>query len=574
MSHETKFSSAWSEPRFAYIEFAKASTPFLSTEITQYLGPKGLHFNPAHQGVFLNAAQSRNWVLLSGRFAAAHQSVRDLVKKCNSFTVIQDPVDRFAESYREACDNPAHPQHATYKTLSMAEAAALAVAQKADIGRSSQCSGLLASYGGPALDVHNVYEFCQENLTFCGTTDHLSELLDFLKSAGVVAPNLPSLAPAQTPELSGETRRALENVLYPAAADDVHLLRQLRESGPIINPVQAVEEGYKQAQKDARAKCLVYGFSVTGDTPGFVEAWQDRYAEEYPDLRLDKAGIGGLQPHHARHLVRDLLDRWRPNYLIIEISTAIYRLQTKTAAHQQSHQSTIENILALCSERGIKLGILDLPQTDVVPENEWMYPIHEALSQEYAIPRVSVDIRDDILKDNVHPNDAGKALYAEALDTLLKHVMASTVPPFEVDSDMTRFDSYSVADIEASSGVRQMFSRNGFTTEIIRLNQGESVHFKLPKAQKLCGMIVSMGPTTSYLDITLGKMSESVNCFDMHCYYFRVGGRSIMSHYTDTLTITQSSKLPDTSLLKGNMNTGPRLGGVTHFLFESTGQAT
>ena len=116
-------------------------------------------------------------------------------------------------------------------------------------------------------------------------------------------------------------------------------------------------------------------------------------------------------------MVRDLLDRWRPDYLIIEISTPLYRLQAKTEACEEKYKSTIRYILSLYN------GILDLPQTDVIPKSECIYAIHETLCRYYAGPRVVTAMQGGIIKDIIHPNDSGKTLYAQPPDMLLGQVM-------------------------------------------------------------------------------------------------------------------------------------------------------
>ena len=48
----------------------------------------------------------------------------------------------------------------------------------------------------------------------------------------------------------------------------------------------------------------------------------------------------------------------------------------------------------------------------------------------------------------------------------------------------------------------------------------------------------------------------------------RVGGRSFTPVTTDKFVVAQSAKLPETELLKGVKDTGPRTGGITHILYE------
>ncbi|WP_299421884.1 sulfotransferase family 2 domain-containing protein [uncultured Shimia sp.] len=570
MSHESKFSSDWPEPRFTYLEFAKTRSSFLSPELIDFLGPKCVHFNPAHQGKFVDTVTVKNWSVLWGRFSAAHTPVRDLLTKCNRFTVVQNPVDRFVSSYLEVCASPKHPLYQVFSERSLIEACHWAVQNQIDVGRSSQTSGIVSSCKGVPEQQDTIFEFCKKNLSFCGTVEQLPQLLSFLKTAELVAPNLPEIKPADVPFIEASERDDLAKILRPAAKNDFGLFQDLKKNGPIINAIEAPDAPYMQALKDTRSRCLVYGFSVTADTPGYVEEWQKTFAKNFPDLRLDKAGIGGLQPHHARHLVRDLLDRWQPDHLIVEISTAISRLQPDTKERRADHAATIESLLGVCQERGISIGFLDLPQTGVVPQNDWMFRVHKEICDRYKVPRVIVDLQKENLKDNVHPTASGKAVYAQALNHLLSEVLVHTPKALPAGKKLPIFDCYAVADVVSDCGVRQMFSRNGFSTEMVRIREGETVTFQLSQAQEVCGLIVSMGPTTSVLNVCLDKQEEVVDCFDIHCYYFRVAGRSVKPEVTDSISISQPSQLPKVAPDKGTVNNGARIGGITHFLFKAT----
>lgn len=569
MSHESKFTSDWSEPRFAFLEFAKTQSPFLFPELFDFLGPKCVHFNPAHQEKFVDTVAVKNWSVLWGRFSAAHTPVRDILEKCNRFTVIQNPIDRFVSSYFEARASTKHPLHQEFSKRALLDACRWATQNQIDVGRSSQTSGILTSCKGAPDDLGNMSDFCKRNLVFCGTVDQLPELLSFLKAAELVAPNLPDIKPADVPAIDAAERADLGEILFPAAEHDFDLFQDLEKNGPIINAISAPEVPYVQALKDPRSRCLVYGFSVTADTPGYVEEWQQTFAKQFPDLRLDKAGIGGLQPHHARHLVCDLLDRWQPDHLIVEISTAIARLQPDTEERRADHVATIESLLGACQKRGINIGFLDLPQTGVIPQDDWMFHVHQELCDKYKIPRVIVDLQEENLKDNVHPNANGKMLYAHALNHLLPQVLEHIPATLPDGHKMPLFDCYAVADVVADNGVRQMFSRNGFSTEMVRIREGETTTFKLPKAQEISGLIVSMGPTTSVLNLCLDQHEEVVDCFDIHCYYFRVAGRSVTPEVTDSISISQPAQLPKVAPHKGTVNNGPRIGGITHFLFKT-----
>jgi hypothetical protein len=565
---------SWHGPKFAYLEFVKASAPFLISDFNDHLGPKVIPFFPSRQEAFVDMVTGRSWSLIWGRFSAAQQAARQQFENCLRFTVIQDPVDRFAAAYEDARAEKSHPQHSLFTGFSIAEAARWTRDNKTDYGRNSQCSGLLIGQGAKTADAAHALAFCEKSFAFTGTTEQLPALLKFLQTHNLIAPNVTALAPAKTPALSARTRAALHAILSDVTDEDRKLFEHLSQHGPLVTEVPAATDLAQQAD-DGRKRCLVHGFSVTGDTPGYVEFWQDRYAALHPDIRMDKSAIGGLQPFFTRHLLRDILDRWTPEILILELSTAVYRLRPDTPQQRDSYRLTLENIFLLCKERGIRCGILDLPQTGAKPENDWLFRLNAEASEQYGVPRVALELSDDalasrgLLRDNVHPSDAGRALYAKSLEDVLTQILAQPAPQFDGLALPQRADSYSVADIQVDGGVPHMFSRNGFLTEMIQIRQNEPVTFKLPQTRRVKGLVVSMGPTTSKLLVTINGNTEEVPCFDMHCYYFRVGGRIINAAHTDTITIEQSSDLPSEKLAKGKDNTGARVGGITHILYDT-----
>jgi hypothetical protein len=92
-------------------------------------------------------------------------------------------------------------------------------------------------------------------------------------------------------------------------------------------------------------KFLVFGFSVTAEANGYVERGAALRAVTHPQDEIGKVAIGGLQPDHARHLIRDIIAKHQPEALIIEVATAVYRLRPETPAQIADHIAGIEALL-------------------------------------------------------------------------------------------------------------------------------------------------------------------------------------------------------------------------------------
>ncbi|MBA84784.1 hypothetical protein ACSSNL_18405 [Thalassobius sp. S69A] len=320
-------------------------------------------------------------------------------------------------------------------------------------------------------------------------------------------------------------------------------------------------------RKDSKMKFLVFGFSVTGEVPGYVEKCAEICADSRPDYEVTKIGIGGLQPNHARHLVDAFLRSEKPDALIIEFSTAAYRTQNSNDYRIKEQQATLQSILRLCKENKVRLGVLDLPLTGVNPDDDWVADTNRAICKKHRVPRVELDLKPELLWDNVHPTDEGKEVYAKALLGLLDKVN-KTKPLFRGLTKARKFSAYAIPEVDVKGGFMREFSRHGYVADMLAVPEGQNVTVTLPKEVKMTALIVGIGPKSSMMVFQIGKENQILQCFDQFCYYERVGGRSFTPVTTDKFVVAQSAKLPETELLKGVKDTGPRTGGITHILYE------
>jgi len=314
---------------------------------------------------------------------------------------------------------------------------------------------------------------------------------------------------------------------------------------------------------------LVFGFSVTAETgkqDGYVERCALRCQTERPEITIEKVGIGGMQPNHARHLIEDIVRNAKPDALIVEIATAVYRLRAQSPEQIADHVAGMEAIFDICKREGIRCGILDLPQTGI-REDDWLPQTDEELSHRYNVPLRVVPLTDDTLRDNVHPNDLGKDLYAQALLDLVVEV-ERTVPDFSKLASHHRYGAFLVADLLKSGHEFREFVRAGFRAPMLSLPAGKVIPVALPEPVMVTGLVILMGPTTGTLQVRTGECGSSVNCFDRHCYYERANGKPLNPEMTDKLWLQQRADLPTAALLKGEKNLGPRVGGITHILYE------
>jgi len=316
-------------------------------------------------------------------------------------------------------------------------------------------------------------------------------------------------------------------------------------------------------------KALVFGFSVTGDTPGYVEFWQRDHARSHKNLNLQKIAIGGLQPNLGRHMIATMLDEYQPDLAIFEISTPVHRLQPPTDLIKDEHRQTVNFIVRLCAEKKIKCGFLDLPQLGVDPVKDWMPGIHKEILGRCGVPLVTVDLVPDTLRDTVHPNDTGRKIYADALDQLIRKVKRASTKKYRLAQCDTFFDALHFSELDPKGGTVVDFERNGFETTALQLGPRETAVLHLPDELTVIGVLIGMGPRTGYMDVRIHDESQIISCFDKHCYYLRMGARRVKPTKAKEITIVQGKAVPETKLLKGVKSFEPRRGMISHIFYDA-----
>ena len=311
------------------------------------------------------------------------------------------------------------------------------------------------------------------------------------------------------------------------------------------------------------------GFSVTAEAGGYVERCASLCKKSYPNYDVTKVGLGGLEPDHARHLASGIVDTYKPDALIIEMATSAYRDQPESQQLVADHFGSMEALLAICKDRNMACGILDLPKTGIIGDRDWTVETNAELSRRCSIPHSVVPLNQELLRDKVHPTEEGKNFYATALYELVDAVFHAK-PDFSDLAPVRSFDAYAMKNINITGADYGNFSRAGFDEKMLLISEGETVEIPLPEKVMVTGLIMRMGPKSGTFLIHRDGVEGVMNCYDRHCYYTRIGGKSLKPVVTDQVSVFQSSTLPLEELLKGDKDNGPRIGGITHILYENS----
>ena len=323
------------------------------------------------------------------------------------------------------------------------------------------------------------------------------------------------------------------------------------------------------SEEDINVKILVLGFSVTAEKDGYVELAKANLPAG-ADLQIEKVGFGGMQPYHGRYLFPGLIADHAPDVVVLDHSTPAFR---NFSVSREPYQNAYLSFLRECAERGIRLAVLDMPRTDVDYTQDWVTEYNVQICAQLGLPYKRIELTEGLLRDEVHPTDAGKIVYADALMDLIPRAAAVKLPE-GMAQDVPRYGAVTVDRLAGASLSRRRIDRGGFVVDMVELPAGQSLEIDLGGAAKVCGLTSLMGPRTGALRLHFGGGALDQLSYDKFCYYERMGaalfgGQNASGAKTcSNLRVEQLPTLPDVELLKGTKDTSDRIGALGHILIE------
>ncbi|SDE60282.1 SGNH/GDSL hydrolase family protein [Ruegeria marina] len=310
-------------------------------------------------------------------------------------------------------------------------------------------------------------------------------------------------------------------------------------------------------------KVLVVGFSVTAETPGFVGAAQHNLENIFD---IQKAAIGGIHPHDLRHLFDSIMETYRPDIVILELSTAGFR-QLKFGAGD--HLKSLNALLGCCARLKAKVAFLDLPRNDVDYSNDWLYDMHEKICHEHDFPIVQIKKVTGLLRDFVHPSEEGIKVYSLALQELLSRDLRVPSPNFET-ANHHQYGALLAHDLLCAGAASRLFRRSGYEVNCVELTPGKPLELKLETPEIISGATFLMGPRSGMIRLTYDGGERIANCYDQFCYYERFGLNKFEPFTATSILLEQLPDIPQTALLKGDVDTSERRGYLAHLLTTKT----
>jgi hypothetical protein len=317
-------------------------------------------------------------------------------------------------------------------------------------------------------------------------------------------------------------------------------------------------------------KVLALGFSVTAQYPGYVgiisSAWKDD-----ADLDIIGVGLGGLQHYHTRYLFPAIINEHKPDVIIIDHATPAFRNWASDIVGQQDYKKSMMSLLRVCCEHKVRVLLIDFPRADVDYNNDWVTIYHKEISDALSIPYKLLQLKDKILRDEVHTTKLGDIYYAEEVVQLIGQAALVTKLDLYADllSDLPRYDSVLASEICVDKNEKVFFSRSGYSEYFIKINEGETIALDFGKKMLISGYSNLIGPLSGFMEMNInGKINRHLN-YDQHCYYNRIKATILSeSVISSQLAIKQVPEIPDIKLLKGDKNFQKRIGAIGRILIQ------
>lgn len=307
-----------------------------------------------------------------------------------------------------------------------------------------------------------------------------------------------------------------------------------------------------------RKHILVVGFSVTADTPGYVEA-AARLPQVSDCSRLEKIGIGGIHLPQLKFLMPGLLEEHRPDLVILEIATSAIRMSRQWMA---VYGDLLDDLLDCCRARGVGIAILDLPRHDVDYATDALVAHHAAICARLGISYARVELRPDLLRDGVHPSPAGHAHYAAALLDLVEKCDAASIPDWAPHDPP--FRALEITSLVRPDRARYPYRRAGYQVDMVRSDPDEPIRVTIPDGWQIVGLSYLIGPRSGRIRISDAVAERRMAVYDQHSYYERFGATVFAGLPGPDIVVEQLPEMPGVALLKGEPDTSARVGYLAH----------
>ncbi|MCK8455626.1 MULTISPECIES: SGNH/GDSL hydrolase family protein [Sphingomonas] len=319
-------------------------------------------------------------------------------------------------------------------------------------------------------------------------------------------------------------------------------------------------------------RVLVFGFSVTEETAGFVPLVKRALAGE---IAVDRKAVGGAAIAVVPYLGR-LLRYDRYDYVLFEIATCLRYAE----ADPGRYDTALAEIVAQVRQGGAVPCFVNLFRGPVDYRTDRLVRSIRAIADKEDLPLLDLTDRmvqakaegrlADFLRDGTHTTPLGAACYADEIGAFLRQVVRDR-PWVNTTNTVceARFRYIPATSFGAVAGVLE---RKGVKLSYVELAAGAMLRGTLSEELTFRGLLFAMGPSTGILEVASGGMAHKATAYDEFSYYRR------FSYWLRTLPesrnfiVRQLDLEPKAVLRKGDRHSGPRVGQIAGILAEAVGE--
>jgi hypothetical protein len=320
------------------------------------------------------------------------------------------------------------------------------------------------------------------------------------------------------------------------------------------------------------AKVLLVGFSVIGGNDSLAFYAADQLD---PEIELSRVCLGAVTPRMLAYVLPYILEQHAPDHVILEVATSGAFVWLKAPGFRNA----LLPLVATCQQRGIGVGIFDMPRYDLVDQGDWVRDIHEAFAKQFALPYPRMPLVADMHHpDGAHLTPKGKEHYAGDLVRFIGRMLGQSTAepaaqPVPVPPDASVFLPINLLLPKAET---RLMDRYGFACPVLDLPEGESCVLDTAplgiEGLEITGLAVTTNPQAGMMQVQgqiQGQTSGAVTnlrTITKSSYYEHPRFSHVTLDGDTAITVTQSAERPDIVLRKGELDPGPRLGGILGLL--------
>jgi hypothetical protein len=306
-------------------------------------------------------------------------------------------------------------------------------------------------------------------------------------------------------------------------------------------------------------KILFLGFSVTAESPGYFG-----FLDSMPNVELHKVGIGGIQPHHLQFFIQDEINKYSPDYVVLEISTAGFRSFLKK---EEYFFAVLYMINVILRSNAVPI-ILDLPRGDIDYSIDWVTQFHSNIALEFGVPYINLCGDEDLmgclnelLRDGIHTTEQGAQFFANKININLKDIVEKTLlidifNPIDEFGNKFNLNCNSLA-VKNNSNQQEYkeFKRSGYSDIFVILDSHMPLRIDFNEIVNICGISYLMGPETSQVSLNFNNNKiKNIITYDQFCYYTRLGITMFEPLLSEKVVIESSDAKPIVNLQKGDVS--------------------